>query len=142
VATLWTARNTFNTLGHPLGRIMEASLRDFYGTLAQVFPVLMLAVVWESAFLDRLRTQDRSAMRFWTKRRVRNWTIAIVAITVGEIGLITLVLANLVPDWWLPRALVLAGLACVLGTILTRGIVDVLAATTEPPPPDQAGRMT
>jgi hypothetical protein len=99
--------------------------------LAQVFPVLMLAVVWESAFLEKLRTQDRSAMRFWTKRRVRAWTITIVAITVGEIGLITLVLANVVPDGWLTRALVIGGLACVLGTILTRAIVDITEATTE-----------
>ena len=107
-------------------------MRDFYGTLAQVFPVLMLAVVWESAYLDKLRTQDRSAMRFWTRRRVRAWTIAIVAITVGEIGLITLVLANVVPDAWVTRALVIAGLACVLGTIMTRATVDIVNATTEP----------
>ena len=106
-------------------------MRDFYGTLAQVFPVLMLAVVWESAFLDRLRTQDRSAMRFWTKRRVRAWTITVVAVTVGEIALITLVLASLVPDGWLTRVLVLAGLACVLGTILTRAVVDIVEATAE-----------
>ena len=106
-------------------------LRDFYATLAQVFPVLMLAVVWESAFLEKLRRQDRSRMRFWTKRRVRVWTISIVAITVGEIALITMVLVDWVADAWLTRALVVAGLACVLGTILTRAIVDIIEATAD-----------
>jgi hypothetical protein len=93
----------------------------------------MLAVVWESAFLDRLRTQDRSAMRFWTRRRVRIWTISIVAITVGEIGLITLVLADVVPDSRFARGVVLAGLACVLGTIMTRATVDIIEATAGKP---------
>jgi hypothetical protein len=106
-------------------------LRDFYATLAQVFPVLMLAVVWESAFLEKLRVQDRSRMRFWSRRRVRVWTITIVAITVGEIALIAVVLVDWVPDAWPIRAVVLAGLACVLGTILTRAIVDILEATRD-----------
>jgi hypothetical protein len=36
-----------------------------------------------------------------------------------------------VPDAWVTRALVIAGLACVLGTIMTRATVDIVNATAE-----------
>ena len=114
-------------------------MRDFYATMAQVFPVLMLAIVWESAYLDRLRSKPRrtrredpaSGVRFWTKRRVRNWTITLVAVTVAEIALITLLLANVVPDAPAYRWVVIGGLTIVLGTILTRAVADILDATRE-----------
>jgi hypothetical protein len=46
---------------------------NFYPTLAQVLPVLLLALIWDSAYLIRLRRQRRPLRRddpagvwFWT----------------------------------------------------------------------------
>ncbi|GAB1691193.1 hypothetical protein [Krasilnikovia sp. M28-CT-15] len=110
-------------------------MRDFYSTMAQVFPVLMLALVWESAYLDRLRTQarHRGRVRFWTKSRVRSWTIAISTIAIVAVALAALVLAGIVPDSALIRVSIVVGLLCVLGTILTRAVVDIVEATDESP---------
>ncbi|WP_125617928.1 hypothetical protein [Actinomadura sp. WAC 06369] len=33
--------------------------QEFYTTLAQVFPVLLLALLWDSRYLERLREQER-----------------------------------------------------------------------------------
>jgi hypothetical protein len=114
-------------------------VRDFYSTMAQVFPVLMLALVWESQYLQRLRTLPRphrrvdpvSGVLFWTKPRVRIWTIVIAAVTVLEITFIGLILAGLLPDNVTMRCVILAGLAVVLGTLLTRAVVDIIDATRE-----------
>ncbi len=107
--------------------------------MAQVFPVLMLALIWESGYLERLRTQVRPSRRadpvtgvFWTKPRVRAWIIAVSGIAVGEVGLTAAVLASAVPEGPPTRAIVLAGLAVVLGTLLTRACVDIWHSTKEP----------
>ncbi|AEV84377.1 hypothetical protein ACWT_3354 [Actinoplanes sp. SE50] len=102
----------------------------------------MLAIVWESSFLDRLRRQQRltrredphTGVRFWTKPRVRLWTITVVSTAVLELGLIALVLANVVPDALAARVVVLVGLAVVLATILTRAVVDIMGATRHAAP--------
>jgi len=105
--------------------------------MAQVFPMLMLALVWESRFLQRLQSSPRrhrsidpvSGVAFWTKPRVRVWTITVVGVCVAEIAMISLVLAGMLPDSGAMRGAVLAGLAVVLGTIITRAVVDIVDAT-------------
>lgn len=111
-------------------------MRDFYATMAQVFPVLMLALVWESSFLERLRGQarrlrrdDPAGVRFWTKRRVRNWTVFVVVVAALGLALCCLVLAGALADSVAARAGVLCGLAIVLGTLLTRAVVDTVQAS-------------
>jgi hypothetical protein len=114
-------------------------VRDFYSTMAQVFPVLMLALIWESGFLERLKYETRrnkagnlaNGVRFWTKRRVRVWIIVVAVVSAAELLLTIAVLVDALSDTVLVRVLVLAGLAMVLGSLLTRAIVDVLAATRE-----------
>lgn len=114
-------------------------MRDFYSTMAQVFPVLMLALVWESSFLEQLRRHARpprsldhpSGVKFWTKPRVRIWIIGIVVAATAELSLSVLVLAGALPDTVALRAVVLAGLGVVLASLLTRAIVDTLDATRE-----------
>src|SRR5262245_59272407 len=101
--------------------------------MAQVFPVLMLAIVWESAYLERLRGKPREHYRFWTMSRVRAWTILVIVVTVLAMAVIALVLADVLHDSGVLRGLVLVGLACVLGTLLVRGVVDTVDATSEKP---------
>ncbi len=103
-------------------------MRDFYSTLAQVLPFLILAICWDSKYLDRLRNQDRKD-HLWTKSRVRIFGIVVCGTTVGEIAVVFLVLAGVLADGTLLRVLLLLGLALLLGTLLTRLCVDIVDAT-------------
>ncbi|GGO81041.1 hypothetical protein [Nonomuraea cavernae] len=115
--------------------------RDFYATVAQVLPVLLLAMLWESRFLEGLADRPRvsrrldpvGGVRFWTRPRVRVYSLSVATIVMLDVGLCLLVLGGLVPDSVALRALVAAGLLLVLGTLLTRIWIDVIRATADRP---------
>jgi hypothetical protein len=117
----------------------------FYETLAQVLPVLLLALIWDSAYLQRLRRQQRLPRRthpggvyFWTKPRVRVYTLAVTFIVLASIAVTCLVLADLVPDSLGLRVALSMGLVLALLTLFVRIAVDVIRATA----PDQASTPT
>ncbi|MEU6366235.1 hypothetical protein ABZ876_10855 [Streptomyces sp. NPDC046931] len=113
--------------------------RDFYATVAQVLPVLLLALVFESRHLERIGGQRRrlrredpeNGVRFWTKGRVRVYTLSVAVIVLGDVGLCVLVLAGSVPDSTPLRGFVVAGVILTLATLLFRISVDVVGATRE-----------
>jgi len=122
--------------------------RDFYTTLAQVLPVLILALMFDSGYLQRLRVQERRLRRddpagvlFWTKGRVRAYVLVVVTVAVVSTGVALLVLAGAVKDNAAIRWGLVAGSTLVLGTLLTRVAIDVHQATASSPEPvkDQAG---
>lgn len=114
---------------------MNALKINFYMTLAQVLPVLLLAFVWDSAYLQRLRHQRRPLQRsdlagvwFWIKRQVRIYTLAVAAMTLTSITIIILVLAGLIPDSLALRVVLSLGLILLLATLAVRSTVDVVRA--------------
>ncbi|GII90128.1 hypothetical protein [Sinosporangium siamense] len=117
--------------------------RDFYATAAQVLPVFLLALVWDSGYLAGLRGQRRMLrrrtptgnVRFWTKPRVRVYVLTVTtAIAVG-LTLCMLVLAHAIPDGPALRIAVSAVLLLALFTLLTRIWIDILHATKSTPDP-------
>lgn len=110
--------------------------RDFYATMAQVLPVLLLALVWEANYLQRLRAQSRPLRRvdpagvwFWTKSRVRTYLLVVATVLLGGIGVSLLVLAGALGDApWL-RGVLVGGLLLALVTLLVRIWTDIIAAT-------------
>jgi hypothetical protein len=110
--------------------------RDFYSTMAQVLPVLLLALVLDSTYLDRLRTRTRvsrridpDGVRFWTKPRVRVYSILVAIVLIAAIAGSLLVLADLLGDSdWL-RITLSCALGISLGTLLVRIISAVIDAT-------------
>jgi hypothetical protein len=109
---------------------------DFYASLAQVLPVLLLGLMWDSTYLARLRDQHRRHRRvapdgvwFWTKPRVRAYTISVSIIIVLTTAASLLVLAGLIPDSYALRVGVSAGTAVALGTLLFRIGADIVVAT-------------
>jgi hypothetical protein len=114
-----------------------AVTRDFYDTMAQVLPVLLLALIWDSAYLDRLREQrrvlrrlDPDGVRFWTHSRVRIYILTLAVAVIVSIALTIMVLADLIPDSTALRIILCGGLFLVLATLLTRIYYDVIAATS------------
>lgn len=118
-------------------------LRDYYATTAQVLPILLLALLWDSRFLDNVATESRSPRRldpergvlFWTRRRVRIYSLVVATAIMINIGICLLVLVGWVGDSPLLRGLVLAGTTLALGTLLTRAYVEIIKATGDLSPP-------
>jgi hypothetical protein len=109
---------------------------DFYTTMAQVLPLLLLALIWDSSFLDRLHGQRRPSRRvdpcgvlFWTKPRVRVYTLFVAVVVLGSMAVAVCEIAGFIPDSFTLRVVLSCGLALVLGTLLTRIWYDVIAAT-------------
>lgn len=72
-------------------RILEKSLHEnFYATLAQVLPLLLLAFIWDSGYRRKLGSEDphgsRSQMRFWTKPRVRAYMLFVASVDLPRCG--------------------------------------------------------
>jgi hypothetical protein len=121
---------------------MSGLTSNFYPTLAQVLPVLLLALIWDSAYLVRLRRQRRPSRRndpagvwFWTKPRVRAYILTVTSETIASIAITMLVLAGLIPNSLGLRVALSAGLILLLATLAVRITVDVIRATSAPPPP-------
>jgi hypothetical protein len=77
---------------------------------------------------------------FWTKPRVRVYTLAVTGEVIVSIAVTMLVLAGLIPDTRGLRIALSGGLVLLLITLLTRIAVDVIRATaaaTEPAPSEQ-----
>ncbi len=113
---------------------------NFYPTVAQVFPLLVLAFVWNSGFLDRLRGERRLPRRvdpagvlLWTKPRVRWYTLTVASVAVAATGVTVFVLAGVIPDSYALRITLSCALLFVLGTLLTRIAFDILWATKPVP---------
>jgi hypothetical protein len=111
--------------------------RDFYATVAQVLPVLLLALVWESRYLENLNQERRrlrrddpvNGVRFWTKPRVRKYALTVTTLVLADTALCVLVLAGTVPDSPALRGFVVAGLVLAAVSLLFRIWVEVLRAT-------------
>ncbi|MFC0041324.1 hypothetical protein [Actinomadura rayongensis] len=115
--------------------------QEFYTTLAQVYPVLLLALLWDSRYLDGLREQERRSraedpvhgVHFWTKGRVRVYTIVLAFLLVCGLGACVLGLAGLFGDSAVLRGLLAGTLVLALVTLLVRVYAEVVRATRASP---------
>src|SRR4051812_15587025 len=101
----------------------------FYSTIAQVIPVLLLALVWQSGYLDALKARVPSEVRFWTPERVRMWILVIAGVSVVGEATAILVLAGVVSESDVGKSLGVLAVAVLLGSLSVRVVVDVVAAT-------------
>lgn len=130
--------------------------RDFYATVAQVLPVLLLGLVFESRYLERLRTQPRrsrrqdsvAGVRFWTTTRTRMYALLVSTVVLLDTGVCVLVLADVIPDSRPLRGVVIVGVALAGASLLFRIWIDILDATDEShpdnhtaPDPDPTSRV-
>jgi hypothetical protein len=128
--------------------MMSALTTNFYPTLAQVLPVLMLALIWDSAYLMRLRRQRRPLRRddpagvfFWTKPRVRAYILIVAGETIVCLAVTMLVLAGIIPNSPGLRITLCAGLILLLATLGVRISVDVIRATSTTAQPPESGEQ-
>jgi hypothetical protein len=89
-------------------------VRDYYATVAQVLPVLLLALMSDSGYLERLpprprrlrRNEPVGGVRFWTKPRVRAYALFLMSTVVVDTALCVLMLpaefrtARRCGSWW------------------------------------------
>ncbi|SNS13069.1 hypothetical protein [Actinomadura mexicana] len=111
--------------------------QEFYTTLAQVYPVLLLALLWDSRYLENLRVRERRHRRddpvdgvwFWTKGRVRAYTIVLTVLILGGLGTVVLGLAGLFEDSVVLRTSLGGTFVLTLVTLLVRVWGQVVVAT-------------
>jgi hypothetical protein len=111
---------------------------EFYTTIAQIYPVLLLALLWDSRYLENLHTQPRpsrqqdpvNGVRFWTKRRVRVYTIALTLMIVAGLGAAILTLAGVLTDTAPLRLLLIGSLLLTLATLVVRVWGEVTRASS------------
>jgi hypothetical protein len=111
---------------------------DFYTTISQVLGVLVLSLMWDSQYLYRLARQDRARVLFWTKPRVRIYSLAVAVALIAGIGAAMGVLGGFLADTTPLRTGLYAVLGLGLATLLTRLSADIITATRAPrpaPPP-------
>jgi hypothetical protein len=103
---------------------------EFYSTTAQVIPVLLLALGWDSGYLKRV--QDRVEYpRRWPDSGIRAWGTAMaLASLVGEAAMV-LVLADVVDPGPVWKGLGLMALGALSVTVTVRLITDIRAATDQ-----------
>lgn len=115
---------------------------DFYATTAQVIPVLLLALVFESGYFNRIKDEDRSNNAVFTKPVVRWWSLFMIAAALAGEAAMMLVLADIVDGGVVPKAFALTGVTALLGSMAVRLTVDIWDATKVPkkrkPVPDAA----
>jgi hypothetical protein len=117
--------------------------QDFYTTMAQVLPVVLLALVWDSKYLERLRAEKRISrwaephgdVWFWTKPRVRTYSIVVFGALTAGIAITMAILAGVLPPWTALRIGLLVVLGVGLATLAVRILVDVVLATSSEPKP-------
>jgi hypothetical protein len=104
--------------------------------MAQVLPVLLLALLWDSDYLSRLRRQQRPSRRvdpagvwFWTKPRVRIHMLFVTTVLIAGIAVSLFVLAGVLADAAWLRGVLVAGLLLALVSLLVRIGSDIVLAT-------------
>lgn len=125
---------------------------NFYSTAAQVLPIILLALLWESGYLEKVHLQRRRPRRedpehgvlFWTKPRVRVYALTVTTATLACLVACMVVLAGLVPDSVGLRAVIVAGIVLESASLLYRiwnDIWDATAPAGDPasPPADPEG---
>ena len=95
--------------------------------------MLLLAIIWESDYLKGLKDEDRSKSPIWTKPRIRAWALLMSAAAVAAETTALLVLAKILDDGAIPKAIILGGAGALLATMCTRLAADIVNATQDPP---------
>src|SRR4051794_32009965 len=105
---------------------------EFYATTAQVIPVLLLALTWESNYLNRVKKEDRRNKRVFTKGVVRWWSIFAVTVALLGEAMMVLVLANVVSSGDGAKSLGVSGVGVLIGSMIVRVFSEIWDATKAP----------
>jgi hypothetical protein len=105
-----------------------ALMSDFYGTAAQVLAIVVLALVWESGYFEKLRTKTfpHSGWWRWTRTKVRMYSVTAAVLVLADLALCLAVLAGVWNNSTALRIIVGAGVGLALGTLLFRMISHIM----------------
>jgi hypothetical protein len=102
-------------------------MRDFYATVAQVLPIVVLALVWDSGYFETLRDPNRTAW-FWKTPVVRTYSVIVATVVIADTALCLMVLAGVLGNSVALRGTVFAGIALALGSLLFRICAHILGS--------------
>jgi hypothetical protein len=101
---------------------------NFYITVAQIIPLLMLALVWDGGYLTRVSSGETLSQSVWTPSRVKIWSWLILpyAAAVELLCILATDARSLRNELW--GTLVVIALIGLLTTLLVRMLADVSLA--------------
>jgi hypothetical protein len=103
---------------------------NFYATMAQVIPVLLLSVIWDAGYLDRIARGAADNHRIWKRPQIRIWLSTILPLGVGaEIASVLAIAVRGLQTWVVGTAVLLASIGLII-TLLIRMLSDVYRATS------------
>lgn len=107
---------------------MVALMPDFYANAAQVLAIVILALVWDSGYFNRLRTRPFKKTGFWSwnRRKVRAYSVTVAAVVITDVALCLLVLGGLFTNSTALRVIVGAGVVLALATLLFRMVTHIM----------------
>lgn len=108
---------------------MVTLMSDFYANAAQVLAIVILALVWDSKYFDRLRTRTFTKKGFWrwSRGKVRAYSVAVAVVVIADVALCLMVLAGLFTNSTTLQVIVGAGVVLVLSTLLFRMVTHIMA---------------
>jgi hypothetical protein len=112
-------------------------MRDLYATIAQVLPVIVLALIFDTRYFDRLGAEDDPAAtvaehKIWKLSVIRWYTPVVAFIILADTAFCLVVLTNLVTDATWTRWVAVAGAGVALGNLFGRIWIIVDRATRRP----------
>ena len=101
--------------------VVALVFNDFYANSAQLLAIVVLALIWQSGYFDKLRTKEFPEKWWrWSRTKVRWYSAGVSAVIFADMALCLMVLAGLPadsPGW---RITVGTGVAVALGTLFFR----------------------
>ena len=111
--------------------IDHCGMNNYYESLAEVLPLLLLAFMWESHYLDRLPGISDENRKLWKKPVVRVYVIFVSIFVLASIAVCVLVLSGYCPENSFTRIFVLCGTVILLVTMSFRLYYDITDATSK-----------
>lgn len=104
---------------------------NFYITVALIIPLLLLGLVWDGGYLERVSHGKTKGQSFWKPNRVKIWSGLILpyAVVIELLCILATTASSLRNK--LSGTLVLIALIGLLATLLVRMLGDVFRAATE-----------
>jgi IPT/TIG domain len=109
-------------------------ISDFYANAAQVLAILVLALIWDSKYFNKVRTGAFNNRQFWKPPKIRVYSTLVAVVAIGGIAVCLAFLSGLLTNSTQLRVGVRFAVALALITLLFRMITHIWGLDTPRPP--------
>jgi len=107
-------------------------ISDFYANAAQVLAIVVLALIWDKKYFNKVRTGAFNNRRFWKPWLIRLYSTLFAIVAIGGMAVCLAFLSGLLSDSTPLRVGVRWGVALVLFTLLFRMFTRIWGLDSPP----------